>query len=298
MTTVTNPVITVRPLRESDIEAADEVAWCALEDVGRRYGFSLGERDAARKAFARSRIRHLGATDPEGAVVAEHDGAVVGIGLGLRRGSLWFLSLLAVREDLQNAGVGRRLLEATLDHGRDCASGMICASPDPKALRRYGRAGFALHAGYESVGVADRSELPAGLGVRDGDWDRDADLVDDLITERRGAPYGPDLGWCREQGIRLLVRDGGTRRDRGVVMCHDGHAGTLAAASDEAAARMLWAAIAETPGEVTVGYLVSGQQWAIDVCLAARLPLKLIDSIAVRGMPAPPAPYLPSGIFG
>jgi predicted N-acetyltransferase YhbS len=288
----------IRQLREEDVDAAEEVAWEAMSDVGRRFGFTLGTRDGARIGFARSRVRHLMTTDPDGSFVAEEDGKPVGIALALRRGSLWFLSLLAVRGDRQAMGIGRRLLDATLEYGRDSSTALICASPDPKALRRYGRAGFALHPGFEAVGVPDRTSLPADLGVRDGDWDADADFVDQLIAERRGEPYGPDLAWCRERGMRLLLRDGGTRADRAAVLVHGGRVGALAAASEEAAARVLWAAIAEAPAEVTLGYLLGNQQWAIDVALAARLPLSLTDTVCVRGRPDPPAPYLPFGILG
>jgi predicted N-acetyltransferase YhbS len=296
--TSSDPAATIiRPLRDDDVAAADDVAWHALHEVGQEFGFSMGVRDDARIAWAQARIRHIAAHDPEGSVVAERDGQVIGIGLAVRRGSLWFLSLLAVRSGQQGGGVGRRLLDATLEHGRDCPRAMICASPDPKALRRYGRAGFGLHAGYEASGVADRSELPADLGVREGDWDRDAELFEELVTDRRGEPLGPDLDFYREQGMRLLVRDGGTPADRAAVVMRPGKLGTLAAASDNAAVRVLWAALAESPGEVTVGYLLGNQQWAIDVALAAKLPLKLTDTLCTRGF-SPPASYLPSGIFG
>jgi predicted N-acetyltransferase YhbS len=297
MTSLRTTATVIRPLRDEDVEAADEVAWHALHEVGEQFGFSMGVRDEACIAWERARIRHIAAHDPEGSVVAERDGEVIGIGLAVRRGSLWFLSLLAVRQGSQGGGVGRQLLNATLADGRDCPRAMICASPDPKALRRYGRAGFALHAAYEACGVADRRELPAGLGVREGDWDRDADFFNQLIAERRSEPLGPDLDFWREHGTCLLVRDGGTPADRAAIAMRPGSPGTLAASSDEAAARVLWAAIAEMPGEATVGYLLSNQQWAIDVALAARLPLRLTDTLCTRGFP-PPTLYLPSGIFG
>ena len=287
----------IRPLRDDDVAAADELAWFALSEVGEQFGFSMGVRDDARITWARARIRHIATHDPQGSVVAERDGEIIGIGLAVRRGSLWFLSLLAVRKGLQGGGVGRRLLDATLDYGKACPTAMICSSPDPKALRRYGRAGFELHAGFEANGTPDRSQVPADLGVREGDWDRDAELFEQLVTERRGEPLGPDLDFCRERGMRMLVRDGATPADRAAIVLRPGHLGTLAAASDEAAARVLWAAIAESSGEITIGYLLNNQQWAIDVALAARLPLALTDTLCTRGM-RPPSPYLPSGIFG
>lgn len=289
---------TVRLLHEDDVETAQEMAWSALHQAGHEFGFSMGANDAASIARGRSRMRHLATTDPAGSIVAEVDARLVGVALALRRGSLWHLSLLAVRNDLQGAGVGRLLLDAALEHGKDCPTAMICASPDPKALRRYGRAGFALHAGYEATGVADRSETPADLGVRDGDWARDTDMLSQLVAERRGEPYGPDLSWLREWGARLLVRDGRRRADRAMVLCREGRVLSLAGASREAAARVLWAAIAEAEQEVNLGYLTNNQQWALQVALAARLSLKPSDTLCTRGMPGPPSPYLPSGMFG
>jgi hypothetical protein len=176
---------------------------------------------------------------------------------------------------------------------------MICASPDPKALRRYGRAGFALHASIEAVGEPDRSRLPGDLGVREGDWDRDRDLVEELITLRRGAPYGADLDWSRTAGARLLVRDGPTSHDRAAPVAKEGQLTVLAGVSDDAATRVLWAVLAEAEGRTRLGYLHNRQQWAIDVALEARLPLSLADALATRGdLLVPPSPYLPSGILG
>ncbi len=292
------PETLIRPLRDDDVAVADELAWEALDVVGRQFGFDMGVRDEARKAWAAARIRHIAKHDPEGSVVAEQDGDVVGVGLAVRRGSLWFLSLLAVRNGLQGGGVGRRLLDATLDYAEGCRSAMICSSPDPRALRRYARAGFGLYPGFEATGPVDRTELPSGLGVREGDWDRDAELIEELVAHRRGEPYGPDLAGFQQLGSRLQVRDGGTPQDRAVAITRRGGVQALAAASEDAAARVLWAALGEAEGDATVGYLLGSQQWAIEVALAARLTLKLTDTVCTRGALTPPAAYLPSGVFG
>ena len=228
----------VRPLTDEDVSAAEQLAWDSLAGAGRRFGFSMGERDATRIAFAQARVRHLRTVDPDGAFVADSDGEPVGMTLAMRRGSLWFLSLLTVEEGHQGGGIGRQLLDAALRTAEDAERAMICASPDPRALRRYGSAGFALHAVLDAKGQPDRTAIPTDLGVRDGDWDADADLVESLITACRGEPYGPDLGWLRGQGTELFVRDGATPADRAVVLSRAGHPGPLAAASPDAAGRV------------------------------------------------------------
>jgi predicted N-acetyltransferase YhbS len=297
MTTRADPRIDIRLLREADVEAADEMSSRAMDEMDRSFGLTVPERNAARIALSRARIRHIATTDPQGSVVAELDGEIVGVALAIRRGSLWFLSLLAVRTDVQSAGIGRRVLDAALDYGSDCPLGMIAASPDPRALRRYGRAGFALYPAYDAEGVPDLSEAPAHLGVREGDWDRDADLVEALVRERRGEPYGPDFDYLRGRDIRLLVHDGPARDSRAVCLLRDSRVTMVAGASEQAASRVLWSALAEAPGRVSVSYLTGPQQWAIEVALAARLTLRPIDTLCVRGMPLPHS-YLPSGVLG
>ena len=71
----------------------------------------------------------------------------------------------------------------------------------------------------------------------------------------------------------------------------------VAGASEQAAHRVLWSAMAEAPGDVSVSYLTGSQQWAIEVALAARLSLKPVETLCVRGM-ALPSCYLPSGVLG
>jgi predicted N-acetyltransferase YhbS len=297
MTTKAQPQIDVRLLKDADVESVEEMSSAAMDEMDRTFGLEVPERDAERIAWAHRRIRHIAATDAEGSVIAERDGEIVGVALAARRGPLWFLSLLTVRSDLQAAGIGRRLLDTTLEYGKDCPLGMIGASPDPRALRRYGRAGFELYPGYAPEGVPDLTEAPSGLGIREGDWSRDTEFFEALVAQRRGAPYGPDLDFLVTPDDGLLVRDGPTPADRAACLVRRNKTLMLAAASDEAAQRVLWAALSEVPADVVLPYVTGSQQWAIEVALAARLSLRLTDTLCVKGMP-PPAPYLPTGVLG
>ena len=125
-----------------DVVEAARLAW---DEIGRTMGGSTADaRTADEVARSEGRVAHLRSTDPHSCWVAETDGDVAGMSLALVRDGFWFLSLLAVRNDLQSQGIGRRLLEASLATAQGCRGAAITSSNDPKALRRYALAGFDL----------------------------------------------------------------------------------------------------------------------------------------------------------
>jgi predicted N-acetyltransferase YhbS len=292
-------VIELRPLLPEDVPAADEMAFAALNAGAEAYepAHASWERTPEMVERGRHRIAHLQRTDPDGAWVAVDGDSVVGIALSLRRGPMWFLSLLAVATELQSRGIGKQLLDASLRTSEGAASSWLLSSADPKAVRRYAVAGFAPHAGYTATGKLDRALLPAGLGVREGDWAKDGQLVDDVVTALRGAAYGPDLAAMQATGQRLLVAEDGA--DRGFAVVRGGAVGSLGATAPAVAQELLWAtlALAEKP-EVTIDWLTADQQWAIDVALAARLSLGPGPSSCRRATLGPMTPYLPGGAYG
>jgi asparagine synthase (glutamine-hydrolysing) len=95
----------------------------------------------------------------------------------------------------------------------------------------------------------------------------------------------------------LLVAENGS--DRGFAVVRNGAVGSLGATTPALAQRLLWAtlALAEKP-DVTVDWLTSDQQWAIDVALAARLSLGAGPSSCRRATLGPMTPYLPGGAYG
>ena len=287
--------VLIRRLTPADVPAAHETAYQALREAGQRYRWHTPPLDEALRRRGQRRIRHCLDHDPAGAHVAEQAGRLVGVGLATRRGPLWFLSLLAVSTERQGTGIGRRLLEATTATLED--AGAICSSDDPKALRRYRRAGFDLLPCLEATGTVDRSRLPADPGVRQGSFEADRDLVEQVAGHLRGAPHGPDLDFYAASGQPLFVLDepGG----RGYMVLRATGPSVLGATTAPAAARLLWAALAAaTAPEPEVRWLTHDQQWAIDVALAAGLSIRPSGATCRFGRLGPMAPYLPSGAFG
>jgi GNAT superfamily N-acetyltransferase len=277
-------------MRAEDVPAADLVAFEALWGMVPRPGETL----EARARRGQSRIAHLLATDPGGAWVAEADGRVVGAALALVREALWGLSLFVVEPSHQGAGVGRALLDAALGYADGARGALILSSTDPKAMRRYARAGFALRPAVAAAGIVDRSALPARHpGVRAATGD-DLELTEEISRAVRGATHAPDIPNALAHGHELLVLG-----DRGFVVHRDGTPGLLAARDDEAAQALLWAALGASPpgASVQVDFISAGQDWAVAVALEAGLALSPDGPIFVRGDVGPLRPYLPSGAF-
>lgn len=280
----------IRPLLPSDIERAQDVQWAALADLDTRIGDTTPDLTPTILARSRDRIAHLQQTDPDACFVAEVDGKVIAMTMALVREGMWFLSLLMVHPDHQGVGHGARLLERVLATATDRS--WITSTQDPAALRRYRRAGFTLLPAYQAKGPLDRSLLPAVRGVREGSYDADADLVEGLLRKTRGAALGPDLPYLQSRPMRLLVAD-----DAAVAFLRPDGVASVAGTNDDAAARVLTAALAECTEDPHVSWLGADQQWAMDVCLDLRLPLTGGASICLRGQPLM-TPYLPNGALG
>jgi GNAT superfamily N-acetyltransferase len=283
----------IRPLEPGDVAAARQVQAVAMNHLALRMGDEVLEESDERRQLGQDRITHLQRTDPEGAWVAEVDGEIAGCALALVRDGMWFLSLLMVDPPHQGKGLGKQLLDATLRTATDRS--WILATADPAALRRYQRAGFDLHASYTAKGAVERTLIPAVPGVREGSYGSDGDLVNKLATEVRGASMGPDLHYLARRLMRLLVVD--DERGRGFALLRPGGVASLAATTQDAARRLLWTAIAEAGDTIEVDWLSNDKQWAIDVCLDARLSLVGGASLCFRGQPHMPL-YLPSGALG
>ena len=294
--TAERPAVVVRPLRPDEAQAAHLSSFSTFAELDARSGLSAPEHTPEVLRRGTARVAHRQRTDPHGAWAAELDGRLVGVALAVRREGLWFLSLLTVEPGLQGAGVGRRLLEAALGTAEDAAAGLVLSSADPKALRRYARAGFAPTPGYVARGPLDRALLPAVPSVRESSLDRDGELVEDVARSLRGAGFGPDLAFLQAFGARLLIADG--PEGRGFAVLDGTRLRPLGATTTTAARALLWTALAESGPDVTVEFLTGGQQWAIDVVLAARLPLLPGSSVCTRGRLGPFTPYLPSGTIG
>jgi hypothetical protein len=116
--------------------------------------------------------------------------------------------------------------------------------------------------------------------------------MDSIDRRTRGAAHGPDhqlmLGFWR-----LVVSDTTTGSGYAYLDERNG-VQLLAATNRRTATRLLWAALADSAGGVSVSHITAANEWAIDVGIAARLEVHQEGYLALRNM-RPPAPYLHNG---
>lgn len=249
-----------------------------------------------RAAFYRGVARFCD-TDPNGCFVAVDDnGEVVGMAASIRRGGFWGLSLLFVHPDRQSSGLGRLLLTHTLRTAEDARTAMIVSSADPRAIRRYARAGFDLHPAMAFEGEVDRTGLPASTTttVEEGD---DLDLIDRVDARLRGSSRRPDVEYLLGDDSRLFVARYG--RERGFALVRRGDLAMLGGDSADVARDLLWHVLGEasSDSDTTFYGLTAAQQWAFPQLFAVRLKARPCGPLFVRSPEPVPQPWIPSGWY-
>jgi GNAT superfamily N-acetyltransferase len=150
-----------RPMTEADVSATMLVRKAALDWLMR----SEGREPPVWMPGHSSTLDHLVRTDPDGAWACEINGTLVGFGMALVRGDIWFLSQLFVLPDVHALGIGRELLRLTREYGRTSGARVysVVASTSPVGQSLYMRAGmFAVGIGYRMTGpFAPLRSLPA-----------------------------------------------------------------------------------------------------------------------------------------
>ncbi len=289
--------VLIRPMRPDDVVVAERLSDEAFHHlalrVHRRDRPDPVPRDDYRRAGWTARTAHVLRTDPGGCWVAEDRGGMLGFATSLRREGTWILATYAVRPGAQGRGLGRQVLDAALTHSRGCLRGMLSSSDDPRAVRRYVLAGFALHPQLSLTGTVDRSAISASAGskVREGTAS-DTDLMDSVDRHCRGAAHGPDHT-VMQAGWRWVVSD--TSTGSGYAYLNPSGGVTLLAATNRRTAqRLLWSAIADGPAEQTVDHVTAANAWAVDIGVAASLSVLTSGHLALRGM-RPPTTYLHNG---
>lgn len=287
--------MSIRPMTADDVEGVADAVRAADEDADRRAGRDIEPKsDESRQRFLAGMHRFV-ELDPDGAWVAEDDQGIVGMAEAVRRGDFWGLSMLFVHPRGQSQGIGRQLLDKTLDYAAGARVRMIMASDDPRALRRYSRAGLRIHPAVEASGPVDRSKIPVDLPGRDGTAD-DLDLVAAVEASQYRDRTDDVAATLKLGGGFLDVVDLGEGR-RGFGLQREGRIGMIGATDTDTAGLVLWRLLTKAEKKAEMWCLTSAQDWAVKVALEAGLAIKPGGALFTSGLDPLPEPWRPSGWY-
>jgi hypothetical protein len=206
---------------------------------------------------------------------------------------VWGFSLFGIAEELQGRGLGRALFARCWAYGAKARGHIVLSTTNPAAMAVYARTGLPVRPCLAAAGIPDLSRAPELDGVEDA-GEAGIPLADAIGRELRGAGHGRDLPVPMAHGARLLVY-----QDRAFAVARGSNILMVGARDADAAQRVLWALFATAgPGAtVNVDFLTAGQDWALPVCLDARLALSPDGPMFAGGMLGPMAPYIPSGAY-
>ena len=130
--------VSVRPLREDDLAAADHIMRLA-------FGTFLGFREPTSFMGDAGYVRARWRADPDAAFGAEVGGEVVGSNFATNWGSVGFFGPLTIRPDLWDCGVGKRLMEPVMEcfaRWGTAQAGLFTFAHSQKHVGLYQRFGF------------------------------------------------------------------------------------------------------------------------------------------------------------
>lgn len=265
--------VTVRPLEEADLGAADRVFRVA-------FGTFLGVDDPEHFFGDADYVNTRWRTDRDGAIAAELDGSVVGSNFVTNWGSVGFFGPLSVAPELWNRAVAQQLLSATMERfaalgTRHC--GLFTFAQSAKHVGLYQRFGFWPR--YLTA-IMSRPVRPAPVGdpatrLSELSASTQAAALAGIraVTEAlyEGLDLGREIGGLLAQGLGdvVLVDDAGG--PRAVAICHIGagseagggncylkFAGVRPGTGDEAAFERLIGACERLAAERGAATLVAG----------------------------------------
>lgn len=197
--------VKIRPVAPGDREACGRILYDAFQHIAELHNFPP---DFPNPEVALMVLDSLLAM--RWGVAAEIDGRVVGSCFAQEQDGIVGVGPISVDPGQQKAGVGRRLMQATLEHGKD-ADGirLVQDSFNATSLSLYASLGFEVKEPLVVLAGAPRSRAPKGVEVRPL-RPEDVDSCNELSRSVHGIARPADLQLALERLGPLVVE----REDR------------------------------------------------------------------------------------
>jgi GNAT superfamily N-acetyltransferase len=230
-TSAPRPDVTIRPLREDDLPAADRIMRLA-------FGTFLGLPDPLKFMGDADYVRTRWCANPSAALAAEMAGELAGTNFLSHWGSVGFFGPITIRPDLWNCGIAQKLLRPTMDlfaQWRVTHAGLFTFANSTKHVALYQKFGFWPRF------LTSLMEMPlaASASLAATQWNCFSGLSDDEKLLRlkdcreltdsiyEGLDLGLEIRSVDEQKLGDTVLTWRGSRLAGMAICHAG-AGTEA----------------------------------------------------------------------
>lgn len=213
-TTASAAKLTIRPLEQGDVDAADRIMRTA-------FGTYLGAPDPLMVFGDAEYVRPRFAAEPDWAFAAELDGEIVGSNFASRWGSFGFFGPLTVRPDLWDRGIASRLMQPIIDlfeQWQIRQAALFTFPQSPKHIGLYQKFGFW----PQYLTSLMHLQVPQDSG----------DSPSELLSAVSGADREPLMNHCRElssaifKGLDLTheIRATETQKLGDTILLHEGDA--------------------------------------------------------------------------
>jgi GNAT superfamily N-acetyltransferase len=203
-----NTGVVVRPATPDDAAICGRICYDAFFTINAQHNFPC---DFPNPDVAVGVISMMFNAPGLYAMVAELDGRLVGSNILDERAIVMGIGPITVDPGVQNAGVGRRLMQAAMERaGEQGAAGirLVQAAFHNRSLSLYARLGFDVREPLSCIQGTKRASAVSGCDVR-GATPADLDACNALSHRVHGFDRGKDLNWAIQQGQARVVERGG-----------------------------------------------------------------------------------------
>jgi predicted N-acetyltransferase YhbS len=285
------PDVFVRRARAEDSAACGEICYAAFSAISSAHGFPCDFPGPE----ATTRLHAMLFSHPDFyCVVAEKDGQILGSNALDERSVIRGVGPVTVDPGAQNLGVGRKLMEATLDRAHQSGAGgirLVQAAFHTRSLSLYASLGFDVREPLACMQGRTRERSAAGCVVRTAE-PADQDGCNALSRRIHGFDRGLELAHAIQQSTARVVER------EGAITGYTTHLGFFGHTTAESNLD-LQALIASADSFAGAGILVPSRntslfRWCLENGLRVIQPLTLMST----GLYSEPSgAWLPSVIF-
>lgn len=200
--------VLIRPATPQDAPACGKICYDAFSSINAAHGFPC-ELESPEHALGLATT--LFSAPGFYCVVAESDGKVLGSNCMDERAIIHGIGPITIDPNAQNRGVGRKLMQAAMNHSRERkAAGvrLVQAAFHSRSMSLYASLGFDIREPLVVMEGRTRERSIPGCTVRPA---ATADLAacNELSHRIHGFDRGDDLAWSIQQGSALVVERAG-----------------------------------------------------------------------------------------